>query len=636
MPYELLDQPAGRYELLPDQAEAGPRSIGSELARQAGLFARAGIKSVTALPEIAGNALNSAVNLGIAGVNSAHDAVTAPKLSELVTGRQPWIKPLPMVSDIVNNTIDKAGLPQPESGLERVVQQATSSMGAAGPSVKFGELLAKNTAPVIKAVGEGLRALPGMQMLGSAGAGAGGQVAAELGLGPFGQLGGSIVGGTLGAISPSTGLAAGRGVVGAVKDVAKAVQPAVNPQKYVGTRLAAALGQDAPEVAAKLTSIPEYVPGSMPTTAQAAPTPVLVATEKAAANGNPAFKIALAQREAENNAARWRALDSVARSPQELEDAIKARSAVARPQYEAAHAEIVPMDDGLLNIASRPAVKRAMREANLLALNEGEQVKWPTPNDPTISGKALDYTNRALGDLLGAAKASNKTETANALAATKRQLEGWMEQKVPGVREASSDYAAFSSPVNTMEAGQHIAGTLGTRALDSNGLPMIQMNAYRSALIQALKKQAFGIDEGAHKTLQGIGQDLQRSTISNSLRSPGSDTAYNIAADGWLARQLYGEDFKGASTLGRGVGSIAAVLSGHPFLGGSIMAGGKKLGETVGKNLNDELAALLLDPPKLVPYLKAKPAVKGAPIAIGNNVSRGAIGASVGAARTNQ
>lgn len=615
-PLLAILQPSGSPE--PAGAPSAPRpkpgTPFDKAARQVGLTARAAVSAATGLPTMAGDAVNGAINLGIHGVNSLFGSHVAP---------------LQMPSQIVQKSMDSLGIPQPANDTERVVQAVTSGMGSAGPGVALGKALSKYGAPIVQEVGKGLASLPGMQIFGGAGAGAGGAIAANAGAGPVGQLLASVAGGAAGAVAPSTAIATARGAAGAAHNVSGAVSPVVNPRKYVGTQLATTLGDDAAALAAKLREIPEYVPGSKPTTSQAAPNPTLVATEKSMANANPNFKIALSAREANNNAARWQALNSVARTPEDLEAAIADRRAVTAPQYEAAHSQVAPMDETLLTLAQRPAVKQAMQQADLLAKNEGYQVKWPTPEDPHISGKALDYTSRALDDMIGAARSAGKTEEVNALTGAQKKLQSWMEDNVPGVREAASDYRTFSSPVNTMQAGQQIAGTLGTRGLDVNGLPQIQLSPYRTALVQALKKQAYGIDEGAHKTLQGIGQDLQRSTISNSLRSPGSDTAYNIAADGWLARQLYGKDFGGATMLGKGVGALGATLTGHPLIGAGIIGGGKKLGETVAKSLNEQLAELLLNPEALLPYLDAKQAPKALARSLRGGLTQGAVGASL-------
>jgi hypothetical protein len=418
------------------------------------------------------------------------------------------------------------------------------------------------------------------------------------------------IGGLLGGATPM--VAAGAKNLGqSLWNVAK---PVVQPGRFVGEGLAGAMDPaEAAAAAQNIRGAQQFVPGSLPTTAQVAQTPVMVQTEKAAGN-IPAFKSAAAQRAIDNNDARWQALMGVAQTPEALAAANQARAAASQPLYDAAHQATANVGKGFVNFAQRPAVQQAMQQADQLARNEGVQLKWPTPDDRAISGQALDYTNRALGDMIGAAQRAGNNQQARALTEAQSYLKSWTQTYVPGVRQAAQTYAKMSVPINTMEAGQAIANGLGTRAMNAGGAPEIQLMPYRSALTSAMKNAEFGIDPNALNSLQGIGQDLQRATVSNSIRSPGSDTAYNLAAQGWLARQLYGPTFGGASNLGKAVGAIGAAATGHPMIGLGILGGGNKIGQMVGNRLQDRLSGLLLNPDAVLPYLDAHAAAAAQPI----------------------
>lgn len=614
---------------------APQQSIAGELGRQFGIGTRAVATGVASIPNMVGDALNTAINYGIKGVNAAHDSMVAPTMGELVTGRKPWIPYLGLPSEETQKLLTKAGLPQPQTAGERIKSSVISSMAGVAPSVALGNVLAKAPSAAVQAVGNGMAAMPGMQVAGAAGAGAGQSIAKENGVGPAGQIAAALGGALAGSAAPSLARAAGRAVANVPRNIVNAAAPVVAPQRYVGQQLAETLGPDARTIAENIRNAPEYVPGSMPTAAQAGQHPVLVATEKSAANASPEFKMALAMREAENNAARWKALNAVAQDQGALDAATAARAESATPLYNAAHEQTANVGPAFMRYAQIPEMQEAMKRANELAsLNaatgRGVAPVWPTPDSKAINGAALDYTSRALGDMIGAAKRAGENTRAGALTALKSKIDNWTQTYIPGVKEADAAYAASSIPVNTMEAGQQIANQLGTRALDTLGMPQLQLNAYRSALVKALKDQPHGIDAEALNALQGVGQDLQRGTISNALRTPGSDTAYNVAANGWLARQLYGQDFGGASMLGRGLGALGATVSGSPVAGAAILGGGKKLGQSVGNNLNESLQELLLDPKLLLPYLDAA-TPKNTPQALGqllrSNVNQGAIGA---------
>jgi hypothetical protein len=591
-------------------------SLWDETARQLGLTVRAGINGLTGIPSMVGDALN-------AGTNKI-----------LGTHLQP-------VSQTIADIENKIGLPQPENATERAVQATAAAMAGVAPSVGVGAALANAASPTTAAIGKTMQSLPGMQVTGAAGAGAGGGIARENGAGPVGQIGASLIGGAIGAVAPSAAIAAARGIRSIPENVVGVAQPFTNPEKYVGAQFAQSLGPDAQNIAENIRNSPEYVPGSLPTTAQVGQTPKLVATEKSLANLDPDFKIALAQREADNNNARWQVLNSIAKTPQDLATAEAIRKDSASPLYDAAHANTANVGPAFMRYAQIPEMQEAMQNAHAnasldAAVGRGVPPIWPTPESNTINGSALDYTSRALGDMIGEATRKGLNSRAASLATLKDNIDRWTSRYIPGVDAAAQTYAEKSVPVNTMEAAQQIANGLGTRAMSSNGIPQIQLMPYRSALTKAMSDAKYGIDADAASALQGIGQDLQRATISNSLKSPGSDTAYNVAANGWLAKQLYGQNFEGAGNAARGLGALGAFVSGHPVVGMGVLAGGKSLGNMASKNLNAKLAEMLLNPNQFLPYLDAanestKSTQQLLADALRSNVNQGLIGSSVSA-----
>lgn len=416
------------------------------------------------------------------------------------------------------------------------------------------------------------------------------------------------LGGLLGGATPL--VVAGAGAVG--RGLWNAAQPVLQPTEFVGRGLSGAMDQaEAAQAAANIRGAQQFVPGSLPTTAQVAQTPVMVQTEKAAAN-MPAFKTAMAQRAINNNDARWQALMGVAQTPEALQAAQAAREDATFPLYAAAGDQTSNAGKALVNLFQRPAMRQAAQQADQLAANRGETLVWPQQGgDMSINGRALDYTNRALGDMIGNAKASGNKELASGLADAQSQLQAWTNRYIPAQRQAARTYAQMSVPINTMEVGQQIANGLGTRAMNAGGVPEIQMMPFRSALTSAMNSgnaAKYGIDAGALNTLQGIGQDLQRATVSNSIKSPGSDTAYNLAANGWLARNLFGPTFGGSTALGRTMAGAATALAGHPYVGVGVASGLGRIGRQVGERLQDRLTGLLMDPNAILPYLDARAA----------------------------
>lgn len=178
-----------------------------QLGHQLGLTARAGVTGITALPAIIGDALNSGVNLGIKGINAVADT---------------HIPQLQMPSQLIQQGMNEAGVAQPQNPTERIVQSAAAGMASVPMSMGVGGILSKSASPVAAAVGNGLRTAPGMQMFGAAGAGAGSQGAAELGLNPWWQLAGGVLGG-------AAGVAAGSGLTAAARGVSNMASRATRP-----------------------------------------------------------------------------------------------------------------------------------------------------------------------------------------------------------------------------------------------------------------------------------------------------------------------------------------------------------------------------------------------------------------------
>ncbi len=424
------------------------------------------------------------------------------------------------------------------------------------------------------------------------------------------RLGGGAVNGaaTAGAINPSdagTGALIGAAIPAAAKvagsignGIYNAVKPVTNPSGYAAGQVADKLGPDVQSVIDKLRNSPELVQGSLPTSAQVSQNPVMTQMEKALGNV-PDAKTLFAQRELSNNNARWQALRDVAGQPGQLDGAIAARGKTASDLYGKAFkngpdmSAITPEIQGqVTDLLQRPAMISAMKDAKSLAANEGIELT----NETSVQG--LHYAKMALDDQIGSAVRTGNNNLVRVLTTTKTKLLNVMDSLSPEYAAARAQYATMSGPINTMEAGNSIGTKLSQGALDSGGNPIITLPGYKGAFAQAAKNAEFGISpEGAQK-LSGIGADLQRSSISNSIKSPGSDTAYNLNANGWLAKALYGDNFQGAGKLTQAAAAgVGSFIPGVGTLGGWL--GAKSLGGGVGTKLNSQLAEMLLNPEKL-------------------------------------
>jgi hypothetical protein len=407
---------------------------------------------------------------------------------------------------------------------------------------------------------------------------------------------------------------------GALWNVAK---PVLQPGKFVGQGLAGAMTpQDAAAAAASIRSAPQFVPGSLPTTAQAGANPVLVQTEKALANSSPDFKTALLDRSIQNNNARWGVINGIAGSPLDLQNAQAARNTAVNALYNTAKGQAYTVDAPMTNLMDRPAMKTAIDRAQKLADNNNAGNILTTARVPNpMGGSALNVTTlngngaQAIKESLDAMLLPENTmklsgKEIGALQDTRNAYLSWLESKSPKFQQARQTYAGMSPPINTMTAGQKLAGDLAQAAPNATNVPQITFPNFKARFGQALKGDSdvaqFGIDPAAQQALQGVQSDLQREMVSNSVRSGGSDTAYNLAANGWLARNLYGPSFNGATGIGKSAAAIGTALTGHPIAALGVFGAGDKLGKTVGSKLQGKLSSYLLDPQSLLPYLDAR------------------------------
>jgi len=211
----------------------------SDIARQLGLTARAGISGVGSLPLMVGDVMNAGLNL-IPGVN------------------------LPSASQSAQTLMTAAGLPAPQNAIERINQDVASAMTGVGATAK----LAQAASPLMSA-----RARPsldlftqrlGMQTGSAAGAAGAAGAVREEGGGAGAQLAAGLTGGLLGPLVPQS-----------VTAVTRGLREMISPMTRQGVESTAGnvlsqLSRDRTTALANLESYTPTVPGVTPTTAAAA------------------------------------------------------------------------------------------------------------------------------------------------------------------------------------------------------------------------------------------------------------------------------------------------------------------------------------------------------------------------------
>lgn len=175
------------------------RSVPEEVGRQVGLTARAGIQGAGSL-------------LGVGA-----DPIAAVLNQVLPSGMEKFVD----VRDLAVKLSDALGLPQPETGLERIVGAGAEGMAGAGAGVAAGS--ASVTRAAAPLVGQLLAQGPAAQILGGAGGGMAGQAAGEAGGGTAARLAASLAGGSAAGAIPSAAAMA-RAAKPAITQATKALQ----------------------------------------------------------------------------------------------------------------------------------------------------------------------------------------------------------------------------------------------------------------------------------------------------------------------------------------------------------------------------------------------------------------------------
>jgi hypothetical protein len=429
------------------------------------------------------------------------------------------------------------------------------------------------------------------------------------------------MGALLGAAIPG-GIQTAKSTYGALKNV---TQPIFNPTAAATESILSAsktpLENLSPQKIGQAAA--EIVPGSVPTTAQVAGSPELVQLEKAFGN-TPEGKAALMARELQNNNARVSQLESIAKTDADLTAAKAVRDQVATPFIKAMQdpktsapvnaAPILAELDKLENssFSTDPVVSRTI-SALRSQLSEAagktniaeygltpEAFKSLDPLGNNVRPDLLDGIRQNLRSII-ADNATNgivRSKQEAALSPLADSIVGAIESANPGYRSYLATYAKLSEPIRDIEAAKSILeGFAGGR--DTSGNPIISLTRYNSLLTKALKGD-YGVSPQTEEALKAVQADLQRSSISSSIRTPGSDTIYNAKARGLLPTLMYGENFKGGfvpKATGAAVGSLIGGAIGHPIYGAGIGAtAASKLSSMAGNRYSEALSELLLNP----------------------------------------
>jgi len=544
-----------------------PYDIGKDLKRQLGLTVRAGVTGLAGIPNLIGDAANSAINLGTAGINR-------------VAGTK--IPALDMPSDVTQLAMTAAGVPEPQGILEKLVGVGGSALTGAGGARALSQV--SQIPQAVRGAFGTLADAPKLQAVGATSGALGVEGAREAGVeNPLALM----------AVGSIAGMAPGSSAT-TLQRLGSGARQAAAPfttrgkERLVGEALnRVATTPDA--TANRLLGAREIVPGSRPMVSDVAQDPGLIGAESALRGGFDPQNL-IGARRSEQNTARMAEMNRLARDEGTLAKATEKRDATFAAMAEPAFENAKPLKIGrewinnpvLRKIqelretpdGARSTVKEALDEAQDYLTQEGADLT----NARVLYAIRKDIDLLRTGKLSGAGKSgrerANMQTARSQLDEVVKSIDDTIESGAPGYRDYMQMYAKRSVPLEGLRALQDLRSRAVVAAPDAvTGEDTLSQAKFKNLLRNNLTanpryQQApyNGMGPGAAtlrgsvgdaetgrkvpvlaklspnqvRTLDRIAADLDRGAAVNSasVKVTGSDTFKNLSVAGVIGRVL--------------------------------------------------------------------------------------------------
>lgn len=316
-------------------------------------------------------------------------------------------------------------------------------------------------------------------------------------------------------------------------------------QEQMAGRVLNRFASDASKATQAASNPTQYIPGSIPTLAEATLDPGLATLQATLKATDPVTaKAALVGRAQENARAQLDALRRVSGTPQQLEQAVARRGTEAAKNYGAAFAQGI---DANAAEAASPLVQNVVSRLPDGVINEAKSLA-------KMKGLALDDAGSVEG--LHFVKLALDTRISNArgpekaiLSELKNDFMTTLDEISPAYRTAVAKYAEQSKPVNAMETGQKLYNKVTSALMEGTEGQTIKPELFANALRDevSLVRSATGREatlrqlfpDADIKTLNAIKKDLQRQVQASRLgRVDGSPTAQYLVGQDILRQNL--------------------------------------------------------------------------------------------------
>lgn len=542
---------------LPEKYPGTP-SIADQLLRQAGLTARAvGPVGVGAL---GGAALAGPPGAAVGALGVGLGQMVGDPLVGLYNRAMGTNVPTP--SQSMESLMTKAGLPEPATPTERVVQDITRSAASAtgfargagqmGATMLAGRQMAGQPAGIAPDILGLLAQYPAQQVSGAALAGGAGGMLREGDVGTAGQMAGSMAAGMVAPGGPKLPLT--QRIVGAPKTL---VQPFTEEgrQVMIGSVLNK-LATNPQAAQARLAEAAPLVPGVRPTTAGTAYDTGLAAAETSI-RGLDVAGSQFGQRLSENQQALLDAYRRLSGGPGSIPRAEAKRASVTGPMRTDAFDMRAPVtvdaiEAQIQSTLSDPSKQRtqvisAMQEVRNL-------IKARTAPDGTIDPVALYSVRKDIGDIMSGKLQGEKANLRLArgeLADLMPVIDNVIESGAPGFNAYMSKHAKMSKPIDRMRLLQDIEARVTTGQPNVvTGEPVLAAGQLRRQLATRAEEIGADLSAPAQRRLDNIITEINRGMAATApgVKVPGSDTFKNMSM-GNLIGKIFSESLASNTTL---------------------------------------------------------------------------------------
>lgn len=509
-----------------------PRSTTEELGRQVGLTGRAAITGVAGLPLLAGDALNTLYNLISQGVEAG-------------TGYN--IGKLPMASRSAQTLMTQAGLPEPETKQERVVQDISSAMAGVGGTAKLAQALAPSAAGTQMLTSNIPLQVTGA--VGGAGAAGAGREYGDVGAG--GQLGLSLLGGMVAPTSVTVGAPL------AARTTANIVRPFTQAGREAITgKILNQLAQNPELAASRMGTYKAPVGGYTPTTAQASRDIGLVSAEQGIRGLD--VEGMFAKQASQANKARNVILDKIAKDKDTIANVITKRDELTAPIRERAFASSTATPEQFQSAITLVAERKindilktpsGKRDTVISAMEDARQMirRANTPQELYEIRKDLRAAEQGLLDRAdrGGASASAFKAARNELNQVISAVDDTIEASAKGYKDYLKKYAAISKELDRMNELQGFRAKVTSTIPDpiNDDLFMLSQAGFAKA-VRNIPKDT-NIPKGQRIALEKISKDLDEGVLGRATKPAGSDTFKNMSTanviGGIIGKNVFGD-----------------------------------------------------------------------------------------------